>query len=256
MVRFFAAPAQIDRMNSKICLEGPDVRHMKNVLRLSPGEELWISDGDKTEYHCIIKAYEENDRADLQILYAQQPDYELPCAITLYQGLPKADKMEWIIQKAVELGAEAVVPVRTRRSILKLDEARGSKKLARWQQISLSASEQSRRLHVPQIGPVMDFTQALQEARTFTHILIPYELKEGMESLREFLSELHPGDSLAIFIGPEGGFEENEIRQAIEAGALPVSLGKRILRTETAGMTLLAAVMLMLEMNKQTGTIE
>ena len=127
MQRFFVEPYQVQEEEHRITLTGPDVNHMKNVLRMRIGEDVWISDGGQKEYHCTIEAFEE-EGAVLHILYAQEPQYELPSRIYLFQGLPKGDKMELIIQKAVELGAYSVVPVETKRCVVKLDEKKAAKK--------------------------------------------------------------------------------------------------------------------------------
>lgn len=155
--------------------------------------------------------------------------------------------MDWIIQKAVELGAWAVVPVEMKRSVVRLDGKKAEKKVQRWQQIARSAAEQSRRMRIPEILPVTDFSGALKVAQSLDVLLLPYELARGMEETREILKAISPGESVGIFIGPEGGFEETEVERAVAAGARTVTLGHRILRTETAGMTLLSVLMFHLE---------
>lgn len=246
MQRFFVEPYQVLEEEQRITLTGPDLNHMKNVLRMRIGEEVCISDGSEKEYHCTIEEFQE-DSAVLHILYAQESQYELPSRIYLFQGLPKGDKMELIIQKAVELGAYAVVPVETRRCVVKLDAKKAQKKVTRWQQISESAAKQSKRMLIPEVKNVMNWKEALAFAKGLDVILIPYELAQGMKETREILSAIQPGQSVGIFIGPEGGFEEEEVRDAMEAGGKPVTLGKRILRTETAGMTMLSILMYTLE---------
>lgn len=250
MQRFFVEPYQIQEEEHRIILTGSDVNHMKNVLRMRIGEDVWISDGKEKEYHCTIESFEE-ENAVLHILYAQEPQYELPSRIYLFQGLPKGDKMELIIQKAVELGAYAIVPVETRRCIVKLDEKKALKKTARWQQIAESAAKQSKRMLIPQVKQVMGWRDALALAKELDVLLIPYELAKGIKETREILSNIKPGQSVGIFIGPEGGFEEDEVQAAMEAGAKPVTLGKRILRTETAGMTMLSILMFTLEKEEE-----
>lgn len=250
MQRFFVEPYQIQEEEHRIILTGSDVNHMKNVLRMRIGEDVWISDGKEKEYHCTIESFEE-ENAVLHILYAQEPQYELPSRIYLFQGLPKGDKMELIIQKAVELGAYAIVPVETRRCIVKLDEKKALKKTARWQQIAESAAKQSKRILIPQVKQVMGWRDALALAKELDVLLIPYELAKGIKETREILSNIKPGQSVGIFIGPEGGFEEDEVQAAMEAGAKPVTLGKRILRTETAGMTMLSILMFTLEKEEE-----
>ena len=249
MQRFFVEPHQIDGERHEIHITGSDVNHIANVLRMKKGEELWISDKEK-EYHCVIESTEE-DEVLLHILYAQEPDYELKNRIYLFQGLPKADKMELIIQKAVELGAYSIVPFAAKRSVVKLDQKKAGKKRERWQAIAKGAAEQSKRGIVPQVQDVMSFQEAMNYAKELDVVLVPYELQEGMKATEAVISKIEPGQSVGIFIGPEGGFDESEIEQAKEAGAIPITLGKRILRTETAGLTTLSILMYHLECGEQ-----
>lgn len=246
MQRFFVEPHQIDEEAHQIHITGSDVNHISNVLRMKTGEELWISDGSKYEYRCTIESFEP-DEVLLHIVYSQEPEYELPCRIYLFQGLPKADKMELIIQKAVELGAYEIIPVETKRCVVKLDGRKLAKKTARWQQISESAAKQSKRMLIPNVHEVLTFREALKYAESMDVRLVPYELARGMQETKEILAGIEPGQSVGIFIGPEGGFEEKEIEAAIEGGAKPITLGRRILRTETAGLAILSVLMFQLE---------
>ena len=246
MQRFFVEPHQIDEEAHQIHITGSDVNHISNVLRMKTGEELWISDGSKYEYRCTIESFEP-DEVLLHIVYSQEPEYELPCRIYLFQGLPKADKMELIIQKAVELGAYEIIPVETKRCVVKLDGRKLAKKTARWQQIAESAAKQSKRMLIPNVHEVLTFREALKYAESMDVRLVPYELARGMQETKEILAGIEPGQSVGIFIGPEGGFEEKEIEAAIEGGAKPITLGRRILRTETAGLAILSVLMFQLE---------
>ena len=246
MQRFFVEPHQIDEEAHQIHITGSDVNHISNVLRMKMGEELWISDGSKYEYRCTIESLEP-DEVLLHIVYSQEPEYELPCRIYLFQGLPKADKMELIIQKAVELGAYEIIPVETKRCVVKLDGKKSAKKTARWQQIAESAAKQSKRMLIPNVHEVLTFREALKYAESMDVRLVPYELARGMQETKEILAGIEPGQSVGIFIGPEGGFEEKEIEAAIEGGAKPITLGRRILRTETAGLAILSVLMFQLE---------
>ena len=246
MQRFFVEPHQIDEEAHQIHITGSDVNHISNVLRMKTGEELWISDGSKYEYRCTIESFEP-DEVLLHIVYSQEPEYELPCRIYLFQGLPKADKMELIIQKAVELGAYEIIPVETKRCVVKLDGRKSAKKTARWQQIAESAAKQSKRMLIPNVHEVLTFREALKYAESMDVRLVPYELARGMQETKEILAGIEPGQSVGIFIGPEGGFEEKEIEAAIEGGAKPITLGRRILRTETAGLVILSVLMFQLE---------
>lgn len=246
MQRFFVETYQIEEENHCIHVTGADVNHIKNVLRMKQGEELWISDGGTKEYRCEIESLGDEEVL-LHIIYAQEPNYELPNRIYLFQGLPKADKMELIIQKAVELGAYAIVPVETKRCVVKLDEKKAVKKTARWQQIAESAAKQSKRMLIPNVHQVLSFKEALKYAESMDIRLIPYELAKGMQETKEILAAIEQGQSIGIFIGPEGGFEEKEVEAAISEGAKPITLGKRILRTETAGLAILSVLMFQLE---------
>ena len=246
MQRFFVEPHQIDEAAHQIHIVGTDVNHMSNVLRMKQGEEVWISDGGKKEYRCAIEAFSA-DEVLLHIIYAQEPDYELSSRIYLFQGLPKADKMELIIQKAVELGAYEIIPVETKRCVVKLDGKKAVKKVDRWQQIAESAAKQSKRMLIPNVHQVLSFKEALKYAESMDIRLIPYELAKGMQETKEILAAIEQGQSIGIFIGPEGGFEEKEVEAAISEGAKPITLGKRILRTETAGLAILSVLMFQLE---------
>lgn len=244
MHRFFVEASQIEGTNIHII--GQDAHHIKNVLRMRPKEEILISDGDKTEYTCYIEELLE-DEVLAKVMFAKESGLELPSKIYLFQCIPKNDKMELIIQKAVELGACEIIPVAASRCVVKLDAKKEASKLKRWNGISESAAKQSKRMFIPEVTSVMKFQEALEYAKKIDVKLIPYELAKGMEATRECISGIQPGQSVAIFIGPEGGFEESEVQMAMDAGFLPITLGKRILRTETAGFTVLSILMYHLE---------
>ena len=244
MHHFFTEPSQIREPH--IFITGPDVNHMKNVLRIMPGERVGISDGQGTDYVCEVDRLEEAGVV-LNILSSEKSYSELASRIYLFQGLPKGDKMELIIQKAVELGVFEIVPVATRRAVVKLDEKKAKKKMERWNAIALGAAKQSGRSLIPEVKPVMRFADALDYAKELDVLLIPYEMAEGMERTKEIISAVRPGQSVGVFIGPEGGFDEEEVEKAAAEGAQPVTLGRRILRTETAGLTVLSILMYHLE---------
>lgn len=244
MQQFFAEPSWI--RENKIFMQGSDVNHIRNVLRMKPGEDVRVNDGRGKTYLCCISSYEEQT-AVLDILKELDSDTELPSRIILFQGLPKGDKMEWIVQKAVELGAYSIVPFAAKRSVVKLDEKKAVKKQARWQLIAKGAAEQSGRDIIPEVSTVRTFAEALGMAGELDVVLIPYELEEGMKETARVLENIECGQSVGIFIGPEGGFEEEEVERAKEAGAYAITLGKRILRTETAGLTTLSVLMYHLE---------
>ena len=244
MQHFFVTPSQVK--GEKIYVEGMDVNHMKNVLRMRCGEELMVSDGNNLKYRCSVEGYEE-EQAVLRILEEMDVVTELSSRIYLFQGLPKQDKMELIVQKAVELGVYRVIPVSTRRAVVRLDQKKAGKKAERWQQIARSAAKQAKRGYVPEVAFPMSYREALEAARELDVILIPYELAKDMKETKEIIERIRPGKSVGIFIGPEGGFEKEEVELALEYGAMPVTLGRRILRTETAGMAMLSVLMFHLE---------
>lgn len=247
MYQFFVEPEQINTNDKSVIIMGPDVNHIKNVLRMRVGEEISVSNGqDGCEYRCGIVGFTE-ESVLCELRFVKEDGVELPVKVTLYQGLPKGDKMELIIQKAVELGVYEIVPVACKRCVVKLDARKAEAKLSRWQSIAEAAAKQSRRGIIPRICPVMSFDQAAEDAAGKDVRLIPYELERGMERTREVLAALRPGQSVAVFIGPEGGFEESEIALAQEKGICPITLGRRILRTETAGMTVLAWIGFLME---------
>lgn len=246
MHHFFVRPEQVE--GSQVTVTGPDVNHMKHVLRMKPGEEVLISDGTGRDYLCQVEALELQS-VSARIIRTDEDGRELPSRIWLFQGLPKSDKMELIIQKAVELGAAGIVPVSTKNAVVKLDPRKEEAKRKRWQTIAESAAKQSKRSLIPEVMGLMTLKEAFDyvESRAFPVRLIPYEHQEGMEGTRRELEVLAPGQDIAVFIGPEGGFDESEIRLALSKGVRPVSLGRRILRTETAGLAILAVLMMRLE---------
>ena len=241
MNHFFVEKNQLHKDGIMIDQPG-DINHIRQVLRLREGDRITVAAGDEDrEYLCRIRKMDDNG-IQLAIEDVYGMGRELPVEITLYQGLPKGDKMEWVIQKAVELGAARIVPVATKRAVVKLTGAKAEKKVFRWQGIARSAAEQSKRSRIPLVEPVMSFPKALEDAAGLDSILIPYEEAEGMDQARKLVAGLKDKKSLGIFIGPEGGFEPSEVQMAIEAGADVMSLGHRILRTETAGMMLLSVI--------------
>ena len=247
MYQFFVEPEQIDVAGKSVIIRGADVNHIKNVLRMRPGEEVAVSNGiDGREYRCGILALEE-DCVRLELRFIKEDGVELPAKIYLFQGLPKADKMELIIQKAVELGAFQVIPVAMKRCVVKLDEKKADSKIKRWQGIAEAAAKQSKRGVIPTVAPVMSYAQAVKMAENCQIKLLPYECADGMEKTKRLIENITPGQDIAVFIGPEGGFDLDELELAKEAGCEIITLGKRILRTETAGMMLLSVLMYHLE---------
>lgn len=253
MHHFFVEAHQVE--NGSVRILGGDVNHMKNVLRMRAGEEVAVSDGAGQTYLCQVESFEE-DAVCLKILEHQAADAELPSRLILFQCLPKGDKMDLIVQKAVELGVAGIVPVSSRRCVVKLDQKKEESKRKRWQAIAESAAKQSGRGVVPKVHPLCGFQKALKLAGELDVRLIPYECAEdllgdgtesAMEKTRKVLSGIRRGQSVGIFIGPEGGLEKDEVAAAREAGVQPITLGKRILRTETAGLCILSVLMFQLE---------
>ena len=245
MYRFFVESSQIQ--DKKIIITGSDVNHIRNVLRMKIGEEIAVSNGvDNREYRCGIEEYTDHE-VICTLRFIKEDGVELPAKIYLFQGLPKADKMELVIQKAIELGAYEVIPVAAKRCVVKLDEKRAESKVSRWQGIAEAAAKQSKRGVIPTVHSVMSMREAIEYARDMDVKLIPYELAEDMQHTKTVIEAVKAGESIAVLIGPEGGFEEGEIQAAMEAGIEPVTLGRRILRTETAGLTVLSWLMYHLE---------
>lgn len=244
MHHFFVSKEDFDA--DRIHIRDAKVNHISNVLRMKPGDRLMVSRGEDWEYLCEIESMSKAEIV-LKIESENENVSELPVNIMLFQGLPKSDKMELIIQKAVELGVHEIIPVHTKRVIVKTDEKKSEKKIRRWQEIARSAAEQSKRGRIPKVHSVMNLEEAFHFSKNADIRLIPYELAEDMNKTREILADLSPGKSIAIFIGPEGGFEESEIHAAVKEKIEPITLGKRILRTETAGLAILSNIMFALD---------
>ncbi len=245
MHRFYVAPNQIQA--ESVTIMGTDVNHIKNVLRMKQGDEIVICNGQGKDCYCIINKVSEAD-ITAKIISTKDTGTELKSKITLFQGLPKKDKMELIIQKAVELGVHDIVPVITKRAVVKLeDKKKEEKKLERWQAIAEEAAKQSGRGIIPIVKPVQSFKEALTNAKKMGQAVIPYENATGMTRTRELISSMGQLETIGIFIGPEGGFEESEIKLAMDNNILPITLGRRILRTETAGLAILSMIVLMIE---------
>lgn len=244
MYRFFVDKSQIS--DGKAEITGNDAHHIKNVLRMKKGEKIYLSCGDEWEYTCVIEELLP-DRIHAVIEDIQKPGQELPCKITIFQCLPKKEKMEFIIQKATELGAFKIVPVESSRCIVKIDDKKVKARVERWNGIAKAAAKQSKRLIEPEVEMPVSFAKAVKMASEMDNCFIPYERAEGMSKTRQLFENILPGRSIGVIIGPEGGFDEKEIDMAAAAGIEPITLGKRILRTETAGITVLSILMYLLE---------
>lgn len=245
MHNFFVNENQ--KQNNCYFINGTDFNHIKNVLRMNIGDTFLVSENGISSL-CEIESFE-SDTVIAKILEENYNNTNLPIKIYLFQGLPKGGKMELIIQKCVELGVHEIVPVQMSRSVVKIEEKKKKSKRVRWQAISESAAKQSKCNKIPEISEILTYKQALEKAKDLDLLLVPYESKNGMEDTKNALNEIKNGMSVGILIGPEGGFDENEIEQAFEMGGKVISLGKRILRTETAAITSVSMCMLYAEMN-------
>lgn len=240
MYNFFTEKTQL--VDGSYRITGGDYNHIKNVLRMQVGERFLVS-ADGVSSLCELSSFD----GDAVIATVIEKDYlatNLPIDVYLLQGMPKSDKLELIIQKAVELGANAIVPVDTARSIVKIEEKKKALKRERWQAISESAAKQSKRNVIPTVYEPLSFKKALDLAGEFDLFIVPYECARGIEATKEALSLIKSGMKVGIFIGAEGGFTDDEIELCKQKGAKIVSLGKRILRAETAAITALSMLML------------
>lgn len=248
MYQFFVTDDQIGE--ETIQITGSDVNHIKNVLRMKPGEHVRISSEGGRDFLCSVEAFGDRE-ATLHIEKKDIPGTELPAKIYLFQGIPKGERMETVIEKAVELGVYEIIPVAMKYCVVKLDEKKAEKKVARWQEIARSAAKQSKRSIIPRIHPLMSFQEAAAYAMQCDRRLVPYENEEGMTATVRAFEGLDTAGSISVFIGPEGGFAQEEIG-ALRADAQVISLGKRILRTDTASITMLSMLMMHLEMSQIT----
>lgn len=236
-----------NRKNDKYFISGADFNHIKNVLRMNVGDTLLVSCNNSSDL-CKITSFE-SGTVTAEIIETDYNKTNLPIQIHLFQGLPKSDKLELIIQKAVELGVTSITPVAMKRSIVKIDDKKIKAKTQRWQAIAEAAAKQSKRNTIPQICDVMPYGSMLEAAKRLDLLLVPYECAEGMDATKQALSQIKSGMSVGIIIGPEGGFDPKEIEAAIQSGGKIISLGNRILLTETAAITAVAMCMLYSEMN-------
>lgn len=250
MYRFFVSSEQLKE--EVIALGGEDYNHIRNVLRMKVGEEVLLCDSGEKEYLSSITGYDtDRECVLLKITDVFGNARELSAKLTLFQGYPKGDKLDTIIQKAVELGVYEVVPVMMKRCVVKLDEKKAAKKVERFNAISLSAAKQSKRGRIPEVREVMNLTTALEYAKKMDMIILPYENAKGMEYAKQVIKDSVGREHIGVFIGPEGGFELSEVQQIEEIGGRIISLGHRILRTETAGMTILSLLMFQLEQDEE-----
>lgn len=246
MHRFFVENSQVK--DKEIIINGQDVNHIGNVLRLELGEKILICNRQGIEYCCIINNIAK-EYVKTSILYENPSKNELGTKVFLFQGIPKLDKMELIIQKAIELGAFEIVPVMMARSVVKINSNNRDKKINRWNKIAESASKQCHRGIIPKVHEPLTFDEALEYAKSLDKVIVPYENSDNIKESKKILSGLDNVNTIGVFIGPEGGFDGKEIGQLISNQSLIISLGRRILRTETASLAVLSIIMYNLEEN-------
>lgn len=234
------------KKDGRYVLAGADYNHIKNVLRMTAGDQFLVSCNDISDL-CEIESIE-IDVVVAKIIKENYQSTNLPINIHLFQGLPKSDKLELIIQKSVELGVSTVTPVSMKRSIVKIDDKKKKSKQERWQAIAEAAAKQSKRTAIPQVCDVLSYKEFITKAKDLDLLIVPYECAEGMAATKAVLREIKSGMNVGIIIGPEGGFEPKEIDEALSIGGKVISLGSRILRTETAAITTVAMCMLYSEM--------
>lgn len=248
MPKFFVKQEQIKE--NKIEIIGNDVNHIKNVLRGKIGEEITVcNENTAKDYQCEITKIEE-EKIYLKIKKELENNVESNIKVTIFQGLPKAEKMELVIQKSVELGTFDITPVEMRRCVVKLKEKDKEKKLQRWQKISEVAAKQCGRNIIPKINKIENLKTICQNFKEYDIVLVAYE-KEKSTTLKQELKTICKKDKkdvkIAIVIGPEGGIEKEEIEILQKNGAKIITLGKRILRTETVALNMLSVIMYELE---------
>ena len=243
MFNFFADKSNL--INGEYYISGKDFNHIKNVLRFRVGDKFLVSTDGKSHL-CQLSRYEE-DLAVAVVLEENYMDTSLSIELYLFQGIPKSDKMELIIQKGVELGVTGIIPLEMKHCIAKIEKGKEKNKIARFQAIAESAAKQSKRNEVPTVYQVATINDLVKNISKLDHVLVPYENEEGMASTTQALSCIKSGDKVGIVIGPEGGFSHEEIDLLLSAKAKTISLGKRILRTETASITALSMLMLYAE---------
>ena len=233
MDRFFVDKKNINLENNTCIIEGEDVKHISKVLRCRIGEEIEVCDNNNNEYICEITNIDKN-QVELNILEKVDIQRESDLKIKVYQGLPKGPKMEMILQKLTEVGVDEIILVQTKRTVVKVDDKKEDKKLERWERIIYEAAKQSKRGKLPTLRGVLTFKEALADMKENDFNIAPYE-NEKTKSIKQAIKGVNI-NNIGIFVGPEGGFEETEIEAIEDIGGQSVSLGPRILRTETASL--------------------
>lgn len=243
MQRYFVPPDQWS--DGTVRIKGSDARHLATVMRAKPGDRIIASDGRGRSAQAVIEQISPDLVTALPDRWLDESN-EPAVRVAVAQGLPKGDKMETVIQKGTEIGAVRFIPFVSARTVVQLDERKQAKRLERWSRIAKEAAEQAHRDAIPEVTPVLSWPQLLDFAGNYAAAFFLYE-KEQVRAFRPLLADKKaglPGNAeFLLIVGPEGGFTEEEARQAEEAGCLPVSLGRRILRTETAAMVGLSCMM-------------
>lgn len=238
MARFFVLPEQVE--GGRVTITGPDVKHISRVLRMGPGDIVTCVDGTGRELTSRIMEIN-NDTVVCDITGETMSGAEPPVKVTLCQGLPKGEKMELIIQKCCELGVHRIIPVNCARTVVRLDDKKAAQRQVRWQRVAEEAAKQARRRSIPEVAELTDFAASLEQVPPGVPALLPWE-EEGQAGFKAALRDCSSSE-VWIFIGPEGGFTAHEADLARRAGCRPVTLGPRILRTETAAIATIALVM-------------
>lgn len=233
MDRFFVDKNNINLEESTCTIIGEDVKHISKVLRCKEGEKLEICDKENNEYICEITNIDKS-QVDLSIIEKRDIKRESDLKVKLYQGLPKSTKMELILQKLTEVGVDEIILVSTKRSVVKVDDKKEGKKVERWERIIYEAAKQSKRGKIPKLRGILSFNEALKDMEQNDMNICPYE-NERTVSIKSAIRD-NDINSIGIFVGPEGGFEEEEIEKLQQKDTKVVSLGPRILRTETASV--------------------
>lgn len=243
MHQFFVEQSQIGK--EYVTITGNDVNHIRNVLRMRIGEQIRVSDKTGRDYFCEITELSE-DFIQADIVTRDERTTELPARIYLFQALPKGNRMDTVIEKAVELGVYEIIPVAMKYCVVKLDERKAENRRSRWQAIAESAAKQSKRSIIPAIHPLMTYREAIEYAGMCDVCLVPYENETGMTKTIEAFQKVRRNSAISVMIGPEGGFAEEEIAMVRETMDV-ISLGRRILRTDTAGICTMSMLMMLLE---------
>ncbi|UOF88916.1 16S rRNA (uracil(1498)-N(3))-methyltransferase [Fodinisporobacter ferrooxydans] len=240
MQRYFVERSQVDLANGLVRITGDDVKHITRVLRMKPGDTVIVSDGCGTSCTVALKELQEFEViGDIRhSLQSREPQVK----ITLVQGLPKGDKMDLIVQKGTEIGVSEIIPVETARSIVKYDEKKQTKAVERWRKIAKEAAEQAHRDAIPAVQRPQPLRQWMNKLSQYDLVLVPYE-GEIVQTMQQILRTAGPIHRICIAIGPEGGWDDGEIAEFLALHAQPVTLGPRILRTETAGLVAAAVIL-------------